>query len=328
MKTQEKLKIAKTFSIMVDKAKKRQPKDTTVIHNLGLYLLTEWRDLALPLITQADNIKATQSSIDKYIKKVDAKMAKFGKTIKKRVDEDFNYIYRYSKASDAKRFSTLVSKAKRLDPPEIAVGFWTEADLAAIEAIQIQTTAFANTFYSGSVQTAVAESVKVTIFEQGLTLEQAGEALQKDLMRVFRLKKGALESKVVPKGFRGTAGQYFNGLAETQAQVSRTASSLYALSDAGADKFVIRSVKSDRTCQGCFNMDGQEFTVQRGINHIQKFMEAESKEDLKEIQPAFHYKVPGENSEAKEKEAKKLLSDGKVRVSPFHFKCECYIDQV
>jgi len=325
MNVQDRLKTLKIFAILVDKRKKREPKDTTVIPALGLYLTSEWRDLALPLIKQAGKLKRTKSAVNAFLARVDKRMGQFQGNVEERISADIEYLYRFAKVDAIKRMKLkAVEKAKKA--PKIGIGFWSEADTEAIAAIERQTGWSTASFYSESVQATVAESVRVNVFERGLTLEETGVAVKKDLEKAFRLKPGALESKVIPPGFRGTAGQYFSGLAETQAQFSRTSSSLYAMNDAGAMRYVVRSLKTNRTCIGCISMDGQEFTVRRGLNHLEKMLNAETKEDLKAAQPSFHFDVPGANSPAKEAAAEKLLNDGKPRLPSFHFRCECYVD--
>jgi len=204
------------------------------------------------------------------------------------------------------------------------VSLWHEKDEEAIRSIQRQTRDFAGSFYGNSVQTAVAESVAVNVFERGLTEKEAGAALQADLMKAFRLDEGALESKVVPAGFRGKAKSYYIDLAENQAQLTRTTTMMYALDDVGAEKYTIHSVKTNRTCLGCLNMDGVEYTVASGKKHVDKLLGASTVADLKKIQPSFHFKPEGENSDAKVAEAA-ALPGTQPSVPPFHFRCECYI---
>lgn len=322
MELQDKIDLLKPIALLVDKRTKRSPKDTVVSKALGLFMFNEYQKLVKPLVKEGGRIKHTKAAVNKYIKKIDKTMATFPSKIEARVNEDIDYIYRYTKASFAK--AQKIEKAAKKDPPEIPVSLWHDRDEEAIKAIQLQTTNFAGSFYSGSVQTAVAESVAVNVFERGLNAKEAGEALQADLMKAFRLDAGALESKVVPPGFRGKAKNYFIDLAENQAQMTRTTTLMYAMDDAGAKKYTIRSAKTNRTCLGCLNMDGEEYTVSAGLKVVNKLLAATDASELRKIQPSFHFKPDGDNSDAKVAEAASLKG-GKAKVPPFHFRCECYI---
>lgn len=321
MELQEKIDTLKTVSLMVDKRTKRAPKDTVVAKALGLFMFNEYQKLVKPLIKEGGSVQHTKAAINKYLKKINNTMKTFPSKIETRVNDDIDYIYRYSKASFAEKHKITKAKTK---PPEIPVSLWHDRDEEAITALQRQTNDFAGSFYSNNVQAAVADSVSVNVFERGLTAKEAGEALQKDLMKAFRMDQGTLESKVVPPGFRGKADRYFVDLAEHQAQMARTSSLIYAMDDAGATKFTIHSVKTDRTCLGCLNMDGVEFSVPDGVKHVEKLLSANDVDELKAIQPSFHFKPDGENSPAKIAEAA-THNGGNVEVPPFHPRCECYV---
>lgn len=320
----KRIKLIKALSVYVDKAKEPHIVNAEITKTMSLYLLKEWSKLAKPMISKADKVAHTKEAINSFIKSINSQMKNFGGNVEEETKKYVSWFYTYSKEKFIKDNKIkIVEKVKlpTLDP-SILIAVDTEA-IAALEGMATQST---NTFYGSSVQATVAESVKKNIFERGLAKAEATKAMKSDLAKALKMKVGGLESKIVPQGFSGTADAYFSGLAEGTASVARTASTLQTLSSVGAKKFVIRSVKSARTCIGCLGMDGTVYTVAEGMAHLNKMLKAENLDALKKVAPFFSFKVSGGNSEAKIKEAKNVSS--MVRTPPFHFRCECYIDMV
>jgi len=293
-----------------------------------LYLLDEWAKLAKPLIKQSVKVPHTEKAINKFIKSVDTVMGTYGDIVEKESAEYIEYLYKYSKAKFIK--DNKLTPVKKAELPEITPSIWIAADEEAIVALTEMMGQSTSTFYGQSCQKAVSESVKKNIFERNLTTAQAAKAMQKDLTKALRLKDGALESKVIPSGFKGTANQYFSGLVEHNGTMSRTSSALNSLLGVGVKKFKVYSIRSARTCLGCLAMHGKSFTVDDGVKHMNKLLGAESKDDLKEIQPSFHFESKDgyknkDQLKAKMKEAKGIADAG-IALPPYHFRCKCYVD--
>lgn len=321
MSIQKKLEILKSLSWILNAKTKPNPKKLTVSKELSLYLFNEWKQLASPLVVSAKSLTPSESSVNAFIKKVDSQMGQFGGNVKKRVQDDVEYLYKYSKKYYAEDKLQKISKAKK---PKVGGEFWFPRDEEAIEALQKQLSETTGQFYTNQVQTALAESIKENVFESGLTGDELTEAVMNDMAVILRLKPSDLIGEVVPEGFHGTADLYFEGLADYSSTLTRSSAMMYGLDDVGAEKYVIRSLQTDRTCEGCLEMDGTEFTVESGVEHLENMLSVDSLDELKKVQPFFSFGTPGNNTEAQLANLKGLTSN--VSFPPFHYNCECYID--
>lgn len=326
--TTNKISILKALSMYIDKETDRT--DIKAGDILATYLTKEWQDLAEKSISQGKNIKVSKESVDSYVKFINSTMGGFADNIKKEVSDSVEYFYKYFKHRFIKEQELVKKYLTKAEPPAIPPEFWFAVDDANIAAIEAQLNASVGGFYGESCQVAVAESISVNVFEKGLTGDALTEAVMGDVAKALRVAKGKLASDVVPPGFRGTADQYFSGVSNYGETMSRTSSTLSALKDVDVKKFVIRSLKTDRTCLGCLEMDGQEYSVDDGLAHQQKMFDAESKDELRAIQPMFHFDAPGtykdpERLASEKANAKAQASEG-VRLPPFHFRCQCYVD--
>ena len=155
---------------------------------------------------------------------------------------------------------------------------------------------------------------------------EAVKVMTKDLAKALKIKQGALASKVIPKGFHGTSTQYFTGLAENVATLSRSASAIYSVQEVGAKWIVIRSIRSARTCIGCIEMDGTRYKISKVVKHLEKILAIDDVSQYKEVQASFHFKTPGESSKNQLAAVKEIKAGGAILIPPFHFKCECYTD--
>ena len=253
-------------------------------------------------------------------------MGKFGKLVQPELAEYIEYFYKFSKDQQIKALG--IQKTEKANLPSIEPYIWTGIDEESAATLGELYGKSTSGFYSGSVQTTVINSVKKNIFERQLTYDEAAKVLKKDLAKAFKMKGGALESGVIPKGFKGTADAYFKGLSQNSATLARTSSNLNTLQYVGSKYIKIHSVKSSRTCLGCLAMDGTKYKIGEAVNHMTQMINASSLDELKEIQPSFHFKHSGAYSSDKLKEetAKaNSMASGAVRLPPFHFRCACYI---
>ena len=319
----QKIKLLKGISIGVNKKFNRIPTKSPVVKAFAALLYSNWKDRAETVIKAAAGVKATEGWADSFIAKADKKMGSFGSAVAGDCSEHTNYLYRSSKLQFIKERKLV--KVRKLDDIEIPDEFWSEADVTNIEAIEKHIIGSTGKFYEKSSQRAITESVKKNIFERGLVGDELVEAVMSDVSKALHMELGSLASEVVPEGFRGLAEEYFKGISEHVATLTRTGSIMEALSDSDVQTFVIRSMQTDRTCIGCLEMDGETFEVEKGYDHFQSLVEADDEEQMAEIQPSFHFGAPGENSEDKLAELADLADAG-VMLPPFHFRCECYVD--
>ena len=326
---EEKLKYFKATSMILDK-KKKSPNGINMTSAFGLFMFANWSKLAKPLIKKAGNQPTTNTDwVDGFISEIDETMGKFQGNIEEEQAEYVNYLYRYFKNNFIKK--NKIEILKKADIPEILPILWLEMDEEAVKGIMRIVSESSGKFYTNSVKLVVAESVKKNIFERNLPLNEAVEAMQLDLMKALKLEPGSLVSEVVPTGYRGTAESYFAGLADYTATLSRTTGDIMTLNEIEAKSMVVRSVRSSRTCVGCLQMDGTVIPVTEAMQHTNKKLAVDTIEDLKNVQPFFHFKSPSEYSEeglkVAQASAKELTADATL-LPPFHFRCECFIDMV
>jgi hypothetical protein len=256
-------------------------------------------------------------------------MSKFGDNVEKTVDQYTEFFYKYSKDKFIKEKK--LAKVQKADPPDVSPAMWFDKDDEAIEQLKKMTNKSTGQFYQASVQKAVHESVRKNMFESQLPQKEALEQMKSDLAKALKMKPGSLASEVVPTGFKGTADEYFKGLAEHTSSMARTTSTLYTMEQVEAETMVIRSLKTSRTCAGCLQMDGTTYKVEKAVKHVEDIMSADSLDEIRDIQPSFHFDTPDKPlSEAKSAQLKELkeTKDSNVRLPAFHFRCECYVDMV
>jgi len=334
------IELAKALTYQIDKAKKRDPSDSKAVELLALEMYSEWKKLVNRVLEKAKKVSHTEKAIDKFLKETDKIMGEFQGLVEDDIIQTIEYTGKYNKKRFIEKNKLIVKFSKerpkvvrKVNLPELEALYWFARDEAAIEAISQMEVTAAGGFYAGSSQQAVWDSVKKNVFERGLTRAEAGKAMQKDLSKALRITKGKLESKVVPKGFSGTADQYFKGLSQHGATMSRTASTVYALDDTGSKYIVIRAKNTNRTCLGCASMDGTKYKTKDAVNQMQKLLSAESIADLKLIQPSFHFQTPDKYKPESLKE-QKIKADAVAKeaannyaLPSFHFRCECYVDR-
>lgn len=298
--------------------------NTKVEEAFGVMMSAEWLKLAKDVIKKSGNIKKTKKSVNKFLKYSDTTMNSFIDNIDEDMKDYIQYIYKSSKVKFNKD-QGLVKVDKAL--PAVEPSLWIAQDTAAVESLGRITGNSAGKFYKSSVMKTVHESVKKNVFENPeLTHAEAVEIMQKDLSKALRVTKGKLASKVVPKGYHGTAEQYFSGLANNSATLARTSSSVYSMQEVGAEYIIVRSVRTSRSCAGCLAIDGQKYKTSSAVKHLEKILNIDDVSEYKDIQPSLHFKTTTSSTPEQLAEAKKLKTDGAIYLPPLHFRCECYTD--
>ena len=301
---------------------KNEPK--AAIKAFGKTMETHWNKQAAKVMKKAGSVKSTKKSTDAFIKFVDKTMGKFGDNAAGDIEDYVEYIYRLTK----KRFAddNNLKAVEKVELPTIEPTLWIKQDTEAIKSISNITNNSTGAFYQTSVQQTVLETVKKTMLDPTLTTEQAVEIMKKDMAKALKLQPGKLASKVVPKGFNGTANQYFHGLAENSATLARSSSSIYSILEVGGEYVISRSLRTARTCAGCLAMDGKKYKTAKVVTHLEKILNIGDISEYKDIQPSFHFKTEAESTDEQKALAKELKNDDTVRIMPYHFRCECYLD--
>jgi len=323
-----KISILKAVSILLDTKTAPHTVHASTVNTLALYLTKEWSALAKPLLDKADSVKKTEASVEKFLKDIDASMGQFSSNVEKELEDYVSFFYKYSKNEFIK--GNKLAEVEKADLPKVTPILWTDKDDNAIKQLNKMSKSSTGKFYKGSVQKAVHDSVRENMFETQLPLPDAVKQMKKDLSTALRLKSGKMIAKVVPGGFIGTAEEYFSGLAMHTASMARTSSSVYTMSDVGVKNMIVRSLKTNRTCAGCLEMDGTTYPVKDAMTHIDNILAVDSIDEIKKLQPSFHFDVPDAIKPGSAKDqALKELKDSKseaVMLPTFHFRCECYVD--
>lgn len=321
----KKIKLTKALKKVCIEISKAVDDDKSAVEAFGIYMLDEWTTLAKKVIAKSDDIKATEKSVDSFLKYCDSEMEKFGDEVESDIHDYIDFIYKFSKEKFIKdKGLELVEKA---DLPVIESTLWIEQDTAAIKSLERITGQSTGKFYKTSVMETVHNSVKKNVFENpSLTHAEAVEIMQKDLSKALKLSKGKLASKVVPKGFHGTANQYFSGLAKNSATLARTSSTIYTIKDVGAKYVVVRSVRTSRTCVGCLAIDGQKYKTADAVSHLEKILSMDDISEYKDIQPSFHFTTKDKSTPEQLMAAQSIKESGAIHIPPHHFRCECYTD--
>jgi hypothetical protein len=323
----KKIRVLKAVSVLLDKAIKPPVVTSSATNALKMYFLDEWFSLATPLIAKADGVKQTEESVSKFLEVCDTEMAKFAPTVKAEFEKYIEYFYKYSRNKFLQDSKLL--KLKKADLPDSDPLLWTDKDQIAIDALKYISTEATGAFYTSSVQVAVADSVRRNMLEKQLPRDEAIEKLKADLQKALKIDAGM----AVAEGFKGTADQYFTGLAESTASLSRVTGSVFVMEELEVKTLIVRSMRTNRTCEGCLAMDGTTYETVEAVKHIERLLGADSLDDLKEIQPSFHFDTPEnmakmgpDNAKSAALEQLKSVKDTNVMLPPFHFRCECYVD--
>lgn len=321
--TKGKVKV-KALKAVVKAITKAKNDEKSTINGLGKTMLKAWEDLADNVMEKADSVKDTEKSVDSFLSYVDKEMGKLNSIIEDDMQDYIDYLYKFQKNKFVK--DNDLEPVAKANLPEIEPSIWIAKDEEAISSVTRITKSSTGKFYKGSVQKTVYESVKKNILESPLTHEEAVGVMKKDLAKALKISKGKLASKVVPKGFKGTADQYFSGLAENAGTLTRTSSSIYSVSEVGGKYIVVRSVRSSRTCAGCLAMDGTKYKTADAVKHLEKILAIDDVSDYGKVQPSFHFTKTDKSTPEQLAQAKELKESGAVYLAPFHFRCECYMD--
>jgi hypothetical protein len=130
---------------------------------------------------------------------------------------------------------------------------------------------------------AVSEDV---LLRQGLPQAEAGRVLRKALRDEFGLGKGrSIFAPSVPAKYAGNPDLYFRGVAATASHQSRTFGKMHAFQEAEIISYRLENPQDRRTGAICSQLAGQVFTVQSGVSHMNRVLDAEDPTDVKNIAP-------------------------------------------
>lgn len=182
--------------------------------------------------------------------------------------------------------------------------------------------------YPKNMRKEVIDIIDNAVIKQGLPKREAGKFLERELSK----KLGGF-IRTVPKSIRQqgqrSISSYFEGLSATTVTRARSFSSLNLMREAEIQSYVWASVLDERTSTICIQMDGRVFEIKIGVEQMEKLLEMESGEDLKENfgwrrdLSEFNLK---EGQKLSSKETARLLAENGVPiVPPAHWRCRSEI---
>lgn len=180
--------------------------------------------------------------------------------------------------------------------------------------------------YEEQLSARINEVGKKVIIESGLGREEAGKVMKEFLRNEFRGTGGPMSlpfDMVVPPGYAGRIDDYTKLVAANVAQRERVYSSISAMADAGISTYVITAVLDERTSAICLDMHGREFSVQQGVDVLNRVAAAETVDDFKAaarwIPSAAWISEQAGNGTAEEQSAN--LAEAGVALPPYHGYC-------
>lgn len=193
----------------------------------------------------------------------------------------------------------------------------TKLDKAFIKQIGSEGPYWIGNFYDTHISARIAEIGKRLVLKEGLEIAEAGKLFGEIITQELALNGGKEYLKIIPGRFSGNVENYNQIVTGAVAQRARTFGELSAIHGAGYERFRYRAVGDKRTCERCLELDGEEYSVQIGINKMEAVAYADSPEELKAILPWYNHV-----DEIRE------LSKNEVPMPPIHGRCRCWIEAV
>jgi hypothetical protein len=200
-------------------------------------------------------------------------------------------------------------------------------DTKAIKWIAREQVLWMGDFYSSQLSERIRAVTSDALLTQGLSNREAGRALQRE-MGVRAGGKTALAAQV-PARYAGEEGVelYFRQLASVASQRARVWSKISAYHGAGVISYRLTNPNDRRTGQICQQMSGQVFTVQTGVDHVERMMNAKTPDEVKAVQPwisgetiAADMKAAGNPAKGSD-DATRVLQERGAILPPFHPLC-------
>ena len=200
-------------------------------------------------------------------------------------------------------------------------------DNDAVDALQKQQVFWVGDHYDKNIASAVRVGAREALVE-------AGESRRAAARGVYRRLKGELAQVNTPKGWNGSAAQYFEGLAANAATQGRVHGQLVSFAETGFTTYTIVNPQDQRTCPVCSSMNGRTFTVAQGQQTMGNVLAAEGPDDVRAAHPwkdpetGRRMTVAGVDRIAGGRDAKasEELSKAGFNLPPFHFRCRCTVD--
>lgn len=298
------------------------------------YLLAKWNVRAKQAAKRGAEIIEAQGKLatvtSSALSAIDSAMRQWSRDVEARVKQEVRAIYKLARAAGTKKatgktkaslYYTLIgidkptfkakSKGKGKGKAKEKQDSFNLVDERAVADLEDDAMIWVGRHYDQNIRDTMRKTIGETV-ASGLGRVDAGKVLA-----------GALTSVNVPNGFKGTAAQYFEGLAANVATNARVRGQLRSFKGVGVQVFEIINPMDDRTCQTCSQLNGMTFKVSDGLAQMKREAAAKNPDEVKRAHPWLsHAKI----SSIFSKGGKSGLVGAGVVLPPYHFRCRCTID--
>lgn len=297
-----------------------RPRTLAVEESLSRATTDAWKkaadkavDGSIGQLTRVDRPSAPPGLVRAFLKSLSTKLKKiFSKKQLATIEKKIGQIYK---------------KAKRISAKQAKVAFkFALRDRNAIKAIRKRQVFWVGDFYSTHLSERIQAVAEEVMLNRGLSSRTGGRVLRDVLRREFGIEPGGRSNVLpnIPARFAGNPDLYFRGVSSTSAHVSRTFGSMFAFQEAEIISYELINPSDERTGEICQVMNGQVFSVEVGVKHMERILEAEDPKEVKEIAPwksgAELQQIVGNSKTGSTDAARKLANAGAI-LPPFHPLC-------
>jgi hypothetical protein len=194
-------------------------------------------------------------------------------------------------------------------------GDLTLADKSAMDALGGQQVWWIGNFWSDHLSKTISATVTREALVGGLGRVEVGRI-------VNGVVSGTFPGVAVPKTFNGTPEHYFSSLAGTVRNRASNYGAIATFEEAEVKRYVISAVMDKRTSVICTFMNGRSFSVKSARRLIDRTMEADNPDAVREISPwvssARAKDIAGEGDAGSQEAA---LDAAGMNLPPYHGKC-------
>ncbi len=312
----------------------------------------EWKKRASRAVSSAvararrSRGEVKDSDVEAILRAIEAEFDGFGKTLRPHIQTVTDEAYKLAISAMNKKVQgkfrgslrydfVPVKKAPPIDP-ELEASF-SVVDDDAVESLTRRHSIWIGEHYTRSLSGSVRDFVKEAVVTRGRDPEDVATELQRILRKEFAYDPAdPFEGPYlrIPSGWRGSADEYFEGLAANVSTVARVSGQLSALRRVGATKYVIVNPMDERTCPECSYMAGQ--SVESGGMSVADAWGAQRREigaTPEAIRERLHpwLKLDAMKTRAGvfgkwgKSGASKFIKGG-MGFPPYHTRCRCTVD--
>lgn len=293
------------------------------------YLLARWNKRLREAVKVASAMARKLEPPSKIAAAVRKIMKPWAKEVGLRIADETERVYYLARIAGWKKgtkqtraglgYSTPSFTEVRKAAPALDLGVMPAFDVVdedVVEALRRHQLFWIGEHYEKNLSGAIARTTKETMVEAGRNQVVAGKLMSERI-------RDELSHVRTPKGFHGTAEQYFEGLTANAATVARAHGQMSSFMRLGYTRYIWNSTGDRRVCPVCAHMDGKTFTVRQGAETMFNELQAESPDEVKSAHPWV--------SEAQLKEISpkagpvgradaEALSKAGVNIPPGHFR--------